>query len=82
MKLIKKAPVVKQNLSDKFKAGQQIKVTKGYHDGRGGYESFQFLYTVEKVNKVTIDITDAEGNTYRFNPKESPVEIVEETIAR
>jgi hypothetical protein len=78
MKLIKKAQVVKQNLSEKFSVGQQIKVTKGCHDGRGGYDSFQFLYTVEKVNRVTIDIADDEGNVYRFNPKESPVEIVKD----
>ena len=58
----------KINLNEKFKVGQVIKVTKGYHDGRGGYESAQFLYTIEKVNRVTIDITDKPGNIYRFNP--------------
>lgn len=68
MKLIKKAQPVKINLNEKFTVGQKIKLNKGYHDGRGGYETAQFTYIVEKVNRVTIDVTDKPGNTYRFNP--------------
>ena len=68
MKLIKKAQPVKINLNEIFKVGQKIKLNKGYYDGRGGYETAQFTYIVEKVNRVTIDITDKRGNTYRFDP--------------
>jgi hypothetical protein len=68
MKLIKKAQPVKINLNEKFTVGQKIKLNKGYHDGRGGYETWQLTYSVEKVNRVTIDVADKCGNTYRFNP--------------
>ena len=68
MKLIKKAQPIKINLNEKFKVGQKIKVNKGYNNRRGGYETGQFLYTVEKVNHVTIDVADKAGNVYRFNP--------------
>jgi hypothetical protein len=68
MKLIKKAQPVKINLNEVFVIGQKIKLNKGYHDGRGGYETVQFTYIVEKVNRVTIDVTDKPSSTYRFNP--------------
>jgi hypothetical protein len=68
MKLIKKAQPVKINLNEKFVIGQKIKLNKGYWDGRNGYETVQFTYIVEKVNRVTIEVTDKAGNTYRFNP--------------
>ena len=68
MKLIKKAQPVKINLNEIFTVGQKIKLNKGYHDGRGGYETAQFTYIVEKINRVTIDITAPSGNTYRFDP--------------
>ena len=68
MKLIKKAAPVKVDLSEKFKVGQKIKLNKGYHDGRGGYETAQLTYIVEKINRVTIDVADKAGNVFRFNP--------------
>jgi hypothetical protein len=68
MKLIKKAQPVKVNLNDKFKAGQTIAVTTECHDGRGRYDHINHTYTVDKVNRVTIDITDKNGNTYRLDP--------------
>jgi hypothetical protein len=64
MKLIKKAT---PTTADNFKAGQEIEVTTTHFDGRG-YESVTTQYTVVKVNKVTIDITDAKGDTYRLDP--------------
>jgi hypothetical protein len=70
MKLIKKAT---PTTADNFKAGQEIEVTTTHFDGRG-HESVAFVesvttqYTVVKVNKVTIDITDAKGDTYRLDP--------------
>ena len=63
MKLIKKATAADIN----FKAGQEIEVTTTHFDGRG-YESVTKQYTVVKANKVTIDITDAKGDTYRLDP--------------
>ena len=68
MKLIKKAQPVRIILNEKFIVGQKIKLNKGYHDGRGGYETVQSTYTVEKVNRVTIDVADKHGNVFRFNP--------------
>ena len=63
MKLIKKATPATNN----FKAGQEIEVTTTHFDGRG-YYCVTKQYTVVKVNKVTIDILDAKGDTYRLNP--------------
>jgi len=68
MKLIKKAQPVKINLNETFTVGQKIKLNKGYHDGRCGWETVQFTYIVEKINRVTIDVADKPGNVYRFNP--------------
>lgn len=67
MKLIKKATAAVTKLADKFVTGQQIEVTTSNFDGRWiGCVTTQ--YTVVKVNKVTIDILDAKGDTYRLDP--------------
>jgi phosphoribosylformylglycinamidine (FGAM) synthase-like amidotransferase family enzyme len=68
MKLIRKPQPVKTNLAEKFKVGQRIKVTTAHHDGRGHYDKCETLYTIEKVNRVTLDITNNAGYTYRFDP--------------
>ena len=68
MKLIKKPEPAKVNLAEKFKAGQRIKVTTAHHDGRGRYDTDVNLYTIDKVNRVTIDITNEAGYTYRLDP--------------
>jgi len=68
MKLIKKPQPVKLNLSDKYKVGQQVKVITEHHDGRRCYNRLETVYTIDKVNRVTIDITNAAGYTYRLNP--------------
>jgi hypothetical protein len=68
MKLIKKPQPVVVTLAEKFKVGQQIKVTTAHHDGRGRYDTDVNLYTIEKVNRVTLDITNEAGYTYRFDP--------------
>jgi phosphoribosylformylglycinamidine (FGAM) synthase-like amidotransferase family enzyme len=68
MKLIRKPQPVKTNLAEKFKVGQRIKVTTAHHDGRGHYNQCETLYTIEKVNRVTLDITNDAGSTYRFDP--------------
>jgi len=70
MKLIKKPQPVKLNLSDKYKVGQQVKVITEHHDEthQRCYNQVKTLYTIDKVNRVTIDITNAAGYTYRFNP--------------
>jgi len=65
MKLIKKATAPAP--ADNFKAGQVIEVTTTHFDGRG-YECVTTEYTIAKVNKVTIDIVDAKGDTYRLDP--------------
>jgi len=66
MKLIKKATA--PALAENFKAGQVIEVTTSHHDGRGCTECVTREYTIAKVNKVTIDIVDAKGDTYRLDP--------------
>jgi hypothetical protein len=66
MKLIKKATPT-FTTANNFKVGQEIEVTTTYFDGRG-YESVTTPYTIVKVNKITIDITDAKGDTYRLDP--------------
>jgi phosphoribosylformylglycinamidine (FGAM) synthase-like amidotransferase family enzyme len=68
MKLIKKPQPEIVNLSEKYKVGQRIKVTTAHHDGRGHYDNCETLYTIEKVNRVTLDITNDDGYTYRFDP--------------
>ena len=68
MKLIKKPQPVKVNLNDKFKAGQVVSVTTRHHDGRNSYDTIVKTYTVDKVNRVTIDITNDDGFTYRLDP--------------
>lgn len=68
MKLIRKPQPVKINLAEKYKVGQRIKVTTAHHDGRGRYDNCDTLYTIEKVNRVTLDIINDNGYTYRFDP--------------
>ena len=63
MKLIKKPQPEIVNLSEKYKVGQRIKVTTAHHDGRGHYDNCETLYTIEKVNRVTLDITNDDGYT-------------------
>jgi len=77
MKLIKKAELVKANLNNKFKAGQKIEITTSHHDGRGGNDQLVKTYTIDKVNRETLDITDEKGNTYRFNPSKTQVDSIE-----
>ena len=64
MKLIKKATLATNN----FKAGQEIEVTTLHFGYDVGYYCVTKQYTVVKVNKVTIDILDAKGDTYRLDP--------------
>jgi flagellar hook assembly protein FlgD len=68
MKLIKKATPAVITLADKFKIGQEIEVTRNYFDGRTT-TAIVDKFTIAKVNKVTIDIIDAKGDTYRLDPK-------------
>ena len=77
MKLIKSAELVKANLNNKFKAGQKIEITTSHHDGRGGNDQNVKTYTIDKVNRETLDITDEKGNTYRFNPSKTQVDSIE-----
>jgi hypothetical protein len=77
MKLIKSAELVKANLNNKFKAGQKIEITTSHHDGRGGNDQNVKTYTIDKVNRETLDITDEKGNTYRFNPSKTRVDSIE-----
>ena len=68
MKLIKKANPAVIALANKFQVGQETEVTRTYFDGRG-YDTVVDKFTIAKVNKVTLDIVDTKGNTYRFDPK-------------
>jgi hypothetical protein len=77
MKLIKKAEIINANLNNKFKAGQKIEITTSHHDGRGGNDQLVKTYTIDKVNRETLDITDEKGNTYRFNPSKTQVDSIE-----
>jgi len=77
MKLIKKAEIINANLNNKFKAGQKIEITTSRHDGRGGNDQLVKTYTIDKVNRETLDITDEKGNTYRFNPSKTQVDSIE-----
>lgn len=52
-----------------FQVGQQVKWTKMFHDGRG-YENWDYAGEIVKVNKVTVDVLDAKGNTWRVNKRE------------
>jgi len=66
MKLLFKAPPILKDLP--YTVGQKIVIATDYDDGRNCWETIRIAYTVMKVNKVTIDIKNADGDIYRFNP--------------
>ena len=85
-KLFKKAELVKTDLNNKFKAGQKIKVTTSRQRSvRGGFGTSSVYsdksvstYTIDKVDRETLDIVSKSGYTQTLNPnKVVSIEIVE-----
>ena len=61
-RLIKRA--TSQTEQSTFNVGDKVCFFTTYHDGRS-YDSIQTFGTVVKVNRVTVDIEDKEGNVFR-----------------
>jgi hypothetical protein len=49
-----------------FNVGDKVYFYTIYHDGRS-YDSIQTFGAVVKINRVTVDIEDKEGNVWREN---------------
>ena len=63
-RLIKQA--TPQTEQPTFNVGDKVYFSTTYHDGRS-YDFIQTFGTVVKVNRVTVDIEDKEGNVWREN---------------
>ncbi len=63
MKLIKKAQPKQVNLN----TGDKVQVVQIHEDGRGGVLTSKVRLEVLKVNKVTFDAQDKEGNVFRVD---------------
>lgn len=71
MKLIKKAPQQANNKLEKLNVGDKVTLKTYTHDGRNGTIVGTFNFEVVKVNKVTFDGVDKEGNVYRIDQDEN-----------
>ena len=65
MKLLKKKTTNK-NINEAFKVGDTVKWGTSSFDGRVT-EWIEFTGTVVKVNKKTVDVETAKGDTYRLD---------------
>lgn len=63
MKLIRKAQPKQVNLN----VGDKVQVTHLQGDGRGAVLTSKVRLEVVKVNKVTFDAQDKEGNVFRVD---------------
>jgi len=63
MKLIKKTQPKQVNLN----VGDKVRVVQIHEDGRGAVLTSKARLEVVKVNKVTFDAQDKEGNVFRVD---------------
>jgi flagellar hook assembly protein FlgD len=67
MKTIKTNKTTTETLQDRFAIGDSLKYTNNWYNGRGESGTETLYFKVVKVNKVTIDVIDEEGDTIRLN---------------
>jgi hypothetical protein len=81
MKLIKANKPEVKALNEIFSVGDTIKYSGSFFDGRS-YESYTRKMKVVKVNRVTIDAEDKNGNIYRLNEMDlrSTKKIIQEEV--
>jgi hypothetical protein len=70
MKLIKKAQPKQVNKLANLEVGDKVEVRTYTHDGRCGTIEGVFRFNVLKVNKVTFEAQDKEGNVYLIDSRE------------
>ena len=70
MKLIKKAQPKQDNKLANLNVGDKVRVKTYAPDGRNGTIVGTFNFTVLKVNKVTFEGQDREGNVYLVDSRD------------
>jgi len=68
-RIIKAAVQPQVKLNEQFKVGQTIDWWEYYNDGRVG-RSILHTGVIQKVNKVTVDALDNEGNLWRVDEED------------
>ena len=76
MKLIKKAQPVTVNKLANLNVGDKVRVQTVTHDGRNGSIVGIYNFTVLKVNKVTFEGQDKEGNVYQIDSRDDNWKVV------
>ena len=76
MKLIKKAQPKQVNKLANLNIGDRVVVKTYTHDGRNGTIVGTFRFNVLKVNKVTFEGQDKEGNVYLIDSREDNWKVV------
>tara|TARA_R110000868_G_scaffold103681_1_gene285332 strand:+ start:5963 stop:6196 length:234 start_codon:yes stop_codon:yes gene_type:complete len=76
MKLIKKAQTVTVNRLAKLNVGDKVRVQTVTHDGRNGSIVGIYNFTVLKINKVTFEGQDKEGNVYQIDSRDDNWKVV------
>jgi hypothetical protein len=83
MKLIKKATKPEPTANILVQIGDRVAVQPpANHDGRGGWDLPPKIdMTVIKVNKMTFDGEDAEGNVFRVDVREDRFQVAQAKAA-
>ncbi len=76
MKLIRKAQPVTVNKLANLNIGDRVEVRTYTHDGRCGTIEGIFNFNVLKVNKVTFEGQDKEGNVYLIDSRDDNWKVV------